>query len=83
MTKPVWKAYGSANKTAAHAPSPRAAALAFFVKHPTARSCDVREFQDDGSGFIQRVFDLAGKRPPLRDFDNVAKKTAASLPGEA
>ena len=80
---PVWKAYGAGNKTAPASTSPRAAALAFFAKHPTARAAAVREFQDDGSGFVQRVFDMTGKRAPLRDFDNVTKKTAPSLPGDA
>lgn len=79
---PVWIAYASGNRRAAHQNNPRQAAAAFFKAYPTARKCDIAEHRLDERGRVTRIYDLTGHKAPLRDYVAITPAKIDGLPEE-
>lgn len=76
----VWRASGTENRQGACADNPRWAAVDFFTRYPTARKCDVLEYEVGASGMLKIRFDLTGKGRKPGIHRDVTRKQAITLP---
>ena len=72
-----FQAYAKGNTVTA--PTPRAAALAFFERFPDKRKCNIIEGKTDGH-FFTVTYGRASEGQWPQSFKDVTKKTATALP---
>ena len=78
----AYQAYAGNKYGTKTANTPKAAAIAFFSTHPSARKCNIVEGESDGAFFTVR-YGRASQGEWPQSWKEVTRKTVCNLPGES
>ena len=76
----AYQAYGTGSERVT-APTPKAAAEAYFIAFPNKRKCDLIQGESK-DGFFTVTFGRASEGKWPKSYKDVTKKTVATLPDE-